>query len=35
MQLIGDYFKEDLILNVSNVYEKIRGQIEYPEMEEK
>lgn len=29
MQLIGNYFKEDLLLNVANVYEKIRGEINY------
>lgn len=31
MQLIADYFKEDLLLNVANVYEMIRGEINYPE----
>ncbi len=29
MQLIGNYFKEDLLLNVANVYEKVRGEIKY------
>lgn len=29
MQLIGNYFKEDLLLNVANIYEKVRGEIEY------
>ncbi|WP_067140707.1 Asp-tRNA(Asn)/Glu-tRNA(Gln) amidotransferase subunit GatA [Oceanivirga salmonicida] len=31
MQLIGNYFREDLILNVANKYEKIRGEFIYPE----
>ncbi len=32
MQLIGNYFKEDLLLNVANKYEKIRGEFTYPEI---
>ncbi|MDO5088337.1 MAG: Asp-tRNA(Asn)/Glu-tRNA(Gln) amidotransferase subunit GatA [Leptotrichiaceae bacterium] len=32
IQMIGNYFKEDLLFNVSNIYEKKRGQIEYPEL---
>lgn len=32
MQMIGNYFKEDLLFNVSNIYEKKRGRIEYPEL---
>ncbi len=32
MQLIGNYFKEDLILNVANKYENIRGEFIYPEI---
>lgn len=29
MQIIGNYFKEDLILNLAHVYEKLRGEIKY------
>ncbi|WP_066728782.1 Asp-tRNA(Asn)/Glu-tRNA(Gln) amidotransferase subunit GatA [Sneathia sanguinegens] len=32
MQLIGNYFEEDKILNVANIYENIRGKIKYPEI---
>lgn len=32
MQLIGNYFKEDLLLNVTNIYEKNRKKIDYPEL---
>lgn len=32
IQLIGNYFKEDLLFNISHKYEKIRGKIEYPEV---
>ena len=32
MQLIGNYFREDLLFNISHKYEQIRGKIEYPEL---
>lgn len=32
IQLIGNYFKEDLLFNVSHKYEEVRGKIEYPEL---
>lgn len=32
MQLISNYFREDLLLNISNIYENIRGKIKYPEI---
>ena len=32
MQLIGNYFEEDKILNVANIYENIRVKIKYPEI---
>ena len=32
IQLIGNYFREDLLFNVSNKYEEVRGKIEYPEI---
>ena len=32
IQLIGNYFREDLLFNVSNKYEEVRGKIEYPEL---
>lgn len=30
MQIIGNYFKEDLLLNISHKFEEKRGKIEYP-----
>ena len=32
IQLIGNYFKEDLLFNVSHKFEETRGKIEYPEL---
>lgn len=32
IQLIGNYFREDLLFNVAHKYEKVRGEIEYPEL---
>jgi len=32
IQLIGNYFREDLLFNVANKFEKERGEIEYPEL---
>lgn len=32
IQLIGNYFKEELLFNISHKYEEIRGKIEYPEI---
>jgi glutamyl-tRNA(gln) amidotransferase subunit A len=32
IQLIGNYFREDLLFNVSHKYEEARGKIEYPEL---
>ncbi|VWL85473.1 Asp-tRNA(Asn)/Glu-tRNA(Gln) amidotransferase subunit GatA [Oceanivirga miroungae] len=32
IQLIGNYFREDLILNFANQYEKLRGEIKYPSL---
>ena len=32
IQLIGNYFKEDLLFNVSHKFEEVRGKIEYPEI---
>ena len=32
IQLIGNYFREDLLFNVSNKYEEVRGKIKYPEL---
>lgn len=29
IQLIGNYLKEDLLLNIGNIYEKERGEIDY------
>lgn len=29
IQLIGNYLKEDLLLNIGNIYEKARGEIDY------
>lgn len=31
MQLISNYFREDLIMNVAHKYEQVREKIEYPE----
>ena len=33
IQLIGNYFREDLLFNVTNRFEKERGEIEYPRIE--
>ena len=32
MQLISNYFREDLLLNVANIYEGVREEIEYPQI---
>ena len=32
IQLIGNYFREDLLFNVSHKFEEARGKIEYPEL---
>ena len=32
IQLIGNYFKEDLLFNASHKFEEVRGKIEYPEI---
>ena len=32
IQLIGNYFKEDLLFNVSHKFEETRGKIEYPDL---
>ena len=32
IQLIGNYFREDLLFNVANRFEKERGEIKYPEL---
>ena len=32
IQLIGNYFREDLLFNVANKFEKERGEIEYLEL---
>ena len=32
IQLIGNYFREDLLFNVSYKFEEVRGKIEYPEL---
>lgn len=32
IQLIGNYFREDLLFNISHKYEEIRGKINYPEL---
>jgi len=32
IQLIGNYFREDLLFNVANKFEQVRGKIEYPEL---
>ena len=32
IQLIGNYFKEDLLFNASYKFEEVRGKIEYPEI---
>ena len=31
IQLIGNYFREDLLFNISHKFEGVRGKIEYPE----
>ncbi|BBM54000.1 aspartyl/glutamyl-tRNA amidotransferase subunit A [Leptotrichia wadei] len=31
IQLIGNYFREDLLFNISHKFEGVRGEIEYPE----
>jgi aspartyl-tRNA(Asn)/glutamyl-tRNA(Gln) amidotransferase subunit A len=31
IQLIGNYFKEDLLFNISHKFEQKRGKINYPE----
>lgn len=33
MQIIGNYFKEDLLLNISHKFEEKRGKIEYKDLE--
>ena len=32
VQLIGNYFREDLLFNVSHMYEMNKEKIEYPEV---
>ena len=32
IQLIGNYFREDLLFNISHKFEGVRGEIEYPEL---
>ena len=32
VQFIGNYFREDLLFNVANRFEEVRGKIEYPEV---
>ena len=32
IQLIGNYFREDLLFNISHKFEGVRGKIEYPEL---
>lgn len=31
IQLIGNYFREDLLFNISHKFEGVRGEFEYPE----
>ena len=31
IQLIGNYFREDLLFNISHKFEGVRGEIKYPE----